>query len=575
MVNTFIASLNQRHQKDATMKTPFNLLTRLLVSSFLGWGMLAYGQLQPVPTNYAVTLLKDINPGQYGSYYSKEALAIGNTLYFSAGDASYGDELWKTTGTQSSTVRVKNINPNGSSDPSHMTDVNGTLFFDAIGTTGRELYKSDGSSEGTILVKDIHLTGDANPRTLSAYNGMLLFFADNGTNGMELWKSDGTQAGTVQVKNINQNGSSAPLDFYGKMAALNGIAYFIANDGVTGEELWRTDGTAAGTYLVKNINPTGSADILELVVVNGMLLFVADDGSHGAELWKSDGMTSGTTLVKDLQSDGGIHMLSFSVPIGETLFFSAVVNGDGELYKSDGTASGTVRVKNINTGGSSGASNLTRVGNSVFFLANDGIYGYELWKSDGTQAGTVLVKDLTPNGSSSINEMQEANGRLFFTLDDDEPYVSNGTASGTKMLKEINPSGFAVTRGFVALENQVFFFAFDPTAGRELFKATPCTYCPIASGRLGEEEELSSLQLKVLTNPVQESITVDINGASAGPLQVQLLTAQGRTIETRRIDQPSVNERQQFDVMNQPAGLLLLRVTTNSGSKSVKIVKTN
>src|SRR4051794_37752518 len=38
-------------------------------------------------------------------------------------------------------------------------------------------------------------------------------------------------------------------------AVLNGISYFTANDGINGEELWRSDGTAAGTWTVKNINP--------------------------------------------------------------------------------------------------------------------------------------------------------------------------------------------------------------------------------------------------------------------------------------------------------------------------------
>src|SRR5262245_14321839 len=36
---------------------------------------------------------------------------------------------------------------------------------------------------------------------------------------------------------------------------LNGTLLFRADDGVTGTELWRTDGTEAGTVLVKDIVP--------------------------------------------------------------------------------------------------------------------------------------------------------------------------------------------------------------------------------------------------------------------------------------------------------------------------------
>ena len=68
-----------------------------------------------------------------------------------------------------------------------------------------------------------------------------------------------------------------------------------------GEELWKSDGTDAGTVLVKDINP-GPEDgsISNLTAFDGELLFEADDGSSGDELWKSDGTETGTVLVKDI-----------------------------------------------------------------------------------------------------------------------------------------------------------------------------------------------------------------------------------------------------------------------------------
>src|SRR5262249_5791385 len=147
------------------------------------------------------------------------------------------------------------------------------------------------------------------------------------------------------------------------------------------------------------------------------------DGTHGYELWKSDGTAAGSTLVKDI-FPGGISGYGYypnsSYPshltnVNGTLFFE---DNDGthgnELWKSDGTAAGTVLVKDINPGSSgSNPTDLTNVNGTLFFEATDGTHGYELWKSDGTATGTVMVKDINPgSGSSSPSYLTNVNGRL-------------------------------------------------------------------------------------------------------------------------------------------------------------------
>lgn len=530
------------------------------------------GQIQPMPINYSVSLVKDINPGSDGSYEDAKGIAIGNTLYFPA-----LDDVWKTTGTEASTVRVKDLSPNAGSNPSQLTNLNGTLFFVATGLSGREIYKSDGTAGGTTLVKDINPGGSSYPWAVSVCNNILLFFADNGIDGNELWRTDGTSAGTRMVKNINKDEGSLGEHFIGRMAILNNIAYFIANDGLTGDELWRTDGTEAGTYLVKDINPTGSIGTYEVVVMNNMLYFLANDGTHGTELWRSDGTATGTSLVKDLEQDGGVVVGPTPlVVVNNILFVALFVNGDGELYKSDGTAAGTVRVKNINTSGMSRPENLTRVDNQVFFVAYEPVHGKELWKSDGTSSGTVLVKDLTLNGDSFLDELTEANGRLFFTLGIDEPHVSNGTAEGTKRVGNINPSGYALARTYMALGTNVFFFAATPTFGRELYKASPCNICPVPAGFSASApapESARETNVKVLGNPVTESLVVEISANSGGPITVELLTRNGTVLEKRQMQPADLPRRLILDVKKQPAGLLLLRVRTHNGTRLIKIAK--
>ncbi len=82
-------------------------------------------------------------------------------------------------------------------------------------------------------------------------------------------------------------------------------ALFIAVDGSTGYELWKSSGTAESTVLVKDICPgSNGSGALYLVNVGGTLYFQAYNDGTGNELWKSDGTSSGTVLVKDIHPGG-------------------------------------------------------------------------------------------------------------------------------------------------------------------------------------------------------------------------------------------------------------------------------
>ena len=150
-----------------------------------------------------------------------------------------------------------------------------------------------------------------------------------------------------------------------------------------GNELWRSDGTTAGTQLVTDLNagPTG-ADPSYLTNLNGTLFFTANDGIHGSELWKTDGTAGGTTLVKDINPGAAGSNIKNLVNVNGTLYFSANDGTHGnELWKSDGTAAGTVLVQDINQRSiDSNPANFTVLGNSLLFTADDGFHGTELWK---------------------------------------------------------------------------------------------------------------------------------------------------------------------------------------------------
>ncbi len=258
---------------------------------------------------------------------------LNNTLYFSAKYNEIDDqELWASDGTTAGTHIVSNINPTSNAYVSELTIFHDKIFFSAqTDISGLELWVSDGTSEGTVLVKDINPGSNGSGPTGFVVAGNSLFFsAFQETTGFELWKTDGTITGTVMVKDIYTDtalGSASPL------IALNGKLLFAATDN-RGRELWITDGTSEGTYLIKDINPgSASSDPGGFIPRTGvtrysnLAFFQADNGSQGIELWRSDGTPDGTMLVKDINpgipgSDpsnliAGNNMLFFTADDGE------------------------------------------------------------------------------------------------------------------------------------------------------------------------------------------------------------------------------------------------------------------
>ena len=429
------------------------------------------------------SLVKDINIGTSGNSNPYLMDTMGGFAYLGANETNNGYlSLIKTNGNAAGTTTVKPGDDAATGFQAFAYNKgkalgNNFIFTAFDNTNGGELWKTDGTNSGTVLIKDIKVGNNwSNPQLFTKVGAVVFFTAETDAEGRELWKTDGTAGGTVLIKDINPGINSPDID---NMVAMNGKLYFIANDGTNGSELWVSDGTAVGTTMVKDINP-GAADALvrgiqNLKAINNVLYFGADDGVNGTELWKSDGTNAGTVLIKDIYPGSNSSNPQWFAELSGQIYFNANDNTGSHLFRSDGTTAGTNLFFNLEF-----TFLHVRVGNKILFIcfpyAITGNNGFELWGTDGTS--TFQVKDFVPGpegvGYMFIDNFPVYQGRWYFNLDNDgingqEAWSSDGTTSGT-IMHEVNPGvASSYSTNFLGVNPMLFSSDDGTTIGRELY----------------------------------------------------------------------------------------------------------
>ncbi|MCU0403961.1 MAG: hypothetical protein MUE99_05375 [Chitinophagaceae bacterium] len=347
-------------------------------------------------------------------------------------------------------------------------EVNSRFVF-AVGTG--QLGYSDGSSSGTQLIDANKVLLDFNALAAGLTPNRFFFTGTNSTAGSELWYTDGTDEGTVMVKDIRAGATGSGIEVpndQGAFPVVNDLIYFLANDGIQGKQLWKSNGTAAGTQMVKIIRPGGDPqvrfpDMSDSNFYSGnYFYFVADDGTHGSELWRTNGTEAGTHLVADITPGPASTQFGGTfLSICGTLVFAANNGITGmELWKTNGTAGTTMQLSDIAPGSLSAFKlddddqlNAFTFRNKIYFTAfQGGVESWsneQMWVTDGSPAGTKAITSLNQsfggfhaalkyNGGAVIK-----GGRFLFLVNDynNSPlslWASDGTANGTLMIKAIN-----------------------------------------------------------------------------------------------------------------------------------------
>jgi ELWxxDGT repeat protein len=351
--------------------------------------------------------------GQYGYFGIFEP--AGSFSYF-----RFGDELWRTDGTAGGTLPLIDLAPGAHAVQASLGDKLLLMVASGSGSSGYDLafWISDGTPAGTREAFTRRVGTLPDPFSIYTYSvGGLVFFISSEPGSPDgIWRTDGTEAGTFPVLEGLFNSG------YGyEIASAGGKIFFSAlTRGDVGFELWVTDGAAPATQVFPDAD--GPRNLLRLVGFRNAVYFTAESGdpNHPARgLWRSDGTAAGTYLVKALEPS---VLTGFAVA-GDQLFFQADDGVSGaELWKTDGTRAGTVLVKDLAPGAaSSRPENLTAAGGRLYFTATDGVSGNELWVTDGTAAGTRLVQDILPGPASANPEsLTAADGVLYFTANDGE-----------------------------------------------------------------------------------------------------------------------------------------------------------
>ncbi|MEO8503164.1 MAG: hypothetical protein ABI609_04625 [Acidobacteriota bacterium] len=363
------------------------------------------------------------------------------------------------------------------------------------------------------------------------HDGIEYFPAADAQHGGELWRSDGSAAGTYRLTDVCPGvctSAVAPV-FYA-----NGLVYFTATDGERGSEIWRTDGTPGAEELFVDLcQGPCSTDALGFIEWKGTFWFVVNPTGAGPALWRTDGTAEGTQVVAELCSDLSIcgldansqTFLGLPDPSDQGLLLTVYRSDLPAIFRTDGTATGTVLLHQMaprSTPLFQAAPRAARTGNSdrLYFLDGD-----VLWVSDGTVAGTHAVRDIAPLVQQVyIQSSKVVDGVFYATFGYGEWLRSDGTEGGTQVLAQVAPASTPILASLGGFVYAVTTDGIWRTAG------TPSTTTKVAP--------LHGYVLSVLEQPQRLFIVIYVD---APVLWTSDGTAAGTRPVTRGVDASPIN----------------------------------
>ena len=345
-------------------------------------------------------------------------------------------QVWRTDGTPTGTVKIKEFTGQSVQAVHTIADLDGRILFEA----GRTLYGSDGTEGGTIALANNVKTHPLRMDDLVAFGGHAYFRVELDGSQIQFWRTDGTAAGTGPVVPPGApNEPSSCSDF----VVLGNTLYFLVDE----KRLWKSDGTAAGTgpaldHGVVDVNHS------TLSAFGDRLLFSGKTDTMGSEPWISDGTTAGTRQIADLRpglspiGDAASSSPERFTAMGATAYFWANASGTGhDLWRTDGTAAGTTKLASF-ISAAPARTDVAAVGSTLFFPGAVGqANNWALYKVDGDSVALVSEPDPVGFPSSRPEHLLSAAGRLFYVdttfATGTQIWSSDGTPAGSQQYVQL------------------------------------------------------------------------------------------------------------------------------------------
>jgi ELWxxDGT repeat protein len=439
-------------------------------------------------------------------------LKIGNIVYFTAnildlqGIYTNSLALWSTDGTTAGTRFIFNL----TKDLIALLNINGVLHFIDYKDGRIEIFLSDGTTAGTKVIPTPRPADAQSLRSFAYTDGKFFLMWGGGAFNTphHLWTTDGTTARSVYTFDSGSGGG------FNNLVVVNNIVYFQGSKSALGNELWRSDGTESGTYLVKDIWPGAEGSWPDhLTAFQNNLYFSANDGVNGYELWRSNGTPSGTFMLKNISTtnDDVNGRPEKFLEVNDQLYFTFKDREDCWLWKTDGTPSGTTLMKKVD-----GIYSMINGADQLYFLSYSSTT--KLWTSKGTPLTTQLVKDFGPNGFVGSTIMI---GSILYLNGNNTIHRSDGTECGTFPLNIALNSAWYEFRGTEAINDDLILGAFRTDIGQELFKINTANISvPVCDEATFSFTGIN--QTASYPNPFASEFSLEVEGPEGGSYNVQI-----------------------------------------------------
>lgn len=286
--------------------------------------------------------------------------------------------------------------------------------------------------------------------------------------------TDGTDSGTKIIKNLGHTGVYSTTveaiipavdHFYIHVSVMKSFNPYIMYD-----ELWKSDGTEAGTVMLKRFDERGYTEGISITtdqyearnrsLSGNEMYFHGYTGSNGRKIWKTDGTAAGTVLVADKSANAFTRLNS------DVYFIS-----DFKLWKINGTT-GSIEMIDVPNIFMVSTMRMATFKNRIYFMGWDEANGVELWSSDGTPSGTKIFKNTSPLTNNvysltTFNLTTTDDYLIFSTLHNPSYntrhtlYRTDGTLGGTIQLSPVDAIDAGESSGSMFSKTNDFFYCIN------------------------------------------------------------------------------------------------------------------